>query len=254
MRNNPNIQKFKDKEGMAKSYLELQKLLGHEKVALPKDENDAEAIAHLNKALGVPDEPKGYDLKVPEPIPGLEQVQFGMDEFKQISHELNLTQKQSEKLLEKYNGMLTDIQKGAQDAYVEQLNGTKKELMNEWGLAYESKVKLAQDVMNKFSGNKETFDYVNSKIGGDPTTLKWLALVGESFKEGSLGDLGNPATGFTKTPSEAKGEYDKIMNDPNDIYWSGVRNNQIVSESVRKERIGYVESLLKMQQPAGISK
>jgi hypothetical protein len=41
------------------------------------------------------------------------------------------------------------------------------------------------------------------------------------------------------------------MNDPDDIYWSGTRNQKPVSESARMERVSHVESLLRMQQPAG---
>jgi hypothetical protein len=105
--------------------------------------------------------------------------------------------------------------------------------------------------MNKFAGSKEAFDAVNAKIGTDPVALKMLATIGEQFAEGSLGNLGDPQTSFSKTPADAKKEYDAIMNDPNDIYWSGVRNKTVVSESIRKERVAYVESLLKMQQVPG---
>ena len=253
LRDNPNIQKFKGPEGLAKSYLELSTLLGHEKVPIPKDENDLAAIAHLDKVRGVPEDPKGYELKAPEAPQGLEEMTFGMDEFKAFAHKHKLTPAQAQGVMNDYTEMLGNIQKQSQDGYVESIKQTKNELMKEWGLAYDTKVKLAQSVMNKFAGSKEEFDAINAKIGADPVALKWLAKVGDNFKEGSLGDMGSHTSSFTKTPAEAKGEYDKIMNDPNDIYWSGVRNNQIVSESVRKERISYVESLLKMQQPAKTS-
>ena len=253
LRDNPNIQKFKGPEGLAKSYLELSSLLGHEKVPIPKDENDVEAIKHLNKVRGVPDIPDGYKLEAPKAPEGLEQMTFGTDEFKTFAHKHGLTPAQAQGIQNDYVEMLGNVAKQSQDQYAEGLKATKNELMKDWGLAYQTKVKLAQDVMNKFSGSKEEFDSINAKIGADPVALKWLAKIGENFKEGTLGDLGSPTSGFTKTPTEAKGEYDKIMNDPNDIYWSGVRDNQIVSESVRKERISYVESLLKMQQPAKTS-
>jgi len=253
MKDNPNIQKFKDVDGMAKSYLELSSLLGHEKVPIPKDENDLAAIAHLDKVRGVPDDVKGYELEAPTPPPGMEGMEFGMDRFKELAHKHKLTPTQAKGIMDDYTGMLAEIHKGSQDAYVDSVNIAKNELNKEWGLTYATKVKLAQDVMNKFAGSKEAFEHINAKLGADPVALKFLATVGSNFKEGSLGNLGEPATSFTKTPTEAKREYDGIMNDPNDIYWSGVRNNQVVSESVRKERITHVESLLRMQQPAKAS-
>jgi hypothetical protein len=253
MRDNPNIQKFKSPEAMAKSYLELSTLLGHEKVALPKDENDTVAIQHLNKVLGVPEEPTGYELKDPQAPEGLEEMVFGMDQFKAMAHKRGLTNKQAEGVMEDYVGMLGEIQKKIQSEYAENVKATKNDLMKEWGLAFDTKVRMAQAVMNKYAGSKEEFDALNAAMGNNPATLKFLSWVGENFSEGSIGDIGTSTSQFTKTPAQAKAEYDKIMSDPNDIYWSGVRNNQIVSESVRRERISYVESLLKMQQPAKTS-
>ena len=249
IKNHPKIQEFKDVDGLAKSFLELHSLMGHKKVALPNDEADEVAIAHLHKALGVPEEAKGYELQEPEPIEGMEQAQFGMDEFKELAHKHKLTPKQAEGVLADYTAMITGIRDSAIKELKENVEKSKADLTKEWGMAYDAKVQLAQSVMNKFAGSKENFDHINSIIGADPIALKWLATIGDNFKEGSIGPLGNQNQSFTKTPAEAKTEYDKIMSDPNDPYWAGVRNNQIVSEPVRKARISYVEGLLRMQQP-----
>ena len=248
---NPSIQKFKKPEDMAKSYLELSGLLGHEKIALPKDADDVVAIAHLNRALGVPEDPSKYELEAIAAPEGFEGMEFGDDAFKQLAFNHKLTPAQANGLKKDYVAMLAEMKGNAEKAYTEQIEASKSALTKEWGLAYEPKVKLAQSLMNKFAGSKENFDAINAKIGTDPAALRMLAKIAENFSEGSLGDLGDEGSRFTKTPSEAKAEYDKIMNDPNDVYWSGVRNNAIVSESIRKERISHVESLLKQMQPAG---
>ena len=251
-KNNPSVQKFKEPQDMVKSYLELQSLLGHDKVPLPKDENDKVAIAHLNKALGVPEAPEGYELQAPAPMKGFEQVQFGMDEFKAMAHKRNLTPQQAAGVLEDYTSILASIKAKSEADFVKAVQETKGELVKEWGLTYDQKVGVAQSLMNKFAKDKETFDYINAMVGEDPVMLKFFADVGDSFSEGSLGTTGQPGSRFTKTPAEAKAEYDKIMSDPEDIYWAGVRNKKMIPESLRKERITYVESLLKMHlgQPA----
>jgi len=246
---NPSIQKFKKPEDMAKSYLELSGLLGNEKIALPKDADDVVAIAHLNKALGVPETADKYELSQTEAPAGMEAMSFGDEGFKELAFKHKLTPSQAEGMKNDYVEILGTIHEGQIKAYTEAVEASKSELNKEWGLAYPAKVKLAQDVMNKFAGSKEAFDSINAKLGTDPVALKMLAKIGEQFSEGSLGDLGDPTTGFTKTPAEAKREYDTIMSDPNDVYWSGVRNQNRVSETIRKERVSHVESLLKMQQP-----
>ena len=247
LKNNPSIQKFKTQEDVAKSYLELQTLVGHKKVALPKDDKDEVGIKNFNKAIGVPDEPKGYKLEPPVPPAGMEGMVFGLDEFKAIAHKEGLTPRQANNLMAEYVNMLGKIHEKSAKEFQTSVESSKAELTKEWGLAFDGKVKLAQSVLNKFAGDKETFDYLNAKIGTDPVALRWLAKVGENFTEGTLGSLGTPKSQFTKTPAEAKEEYEKIMADSNDIYWSGVRNKELVPESARKARITYVESLLKMQ-------
>jgi hypothetical protein len=246
LKNNPKIQEFKDQGAMAKSYLELQSLLGNEKVALPKDENDTVAIDMLNKALGVPDTAEAYELPDPKPPEGLENMAFGMDQFKALAHKHKLTPAQAKGIQGDYVEMLTGIHTELSTSFTAEVTKSAQELKKEWGLAYDSKIKTAQNVMNKFAGSKEAFEHINAKIGADPIAMRMLATVGDQFKEGSLGNIGEPATSFTKTPSEAKAEHDKIMADPNDVYWTGVRNKNIIPESQRKERVAYVESLLAM--------
>jgi hypothetical protein len=247
---NPTLQKYKTQEEAHKAHLELQQLLGNEKIALPKDENDVIAIKALNKALGVPDEPIGYEFAPIEGVEMIEGMEFGDEQFSAIMHKYNIPQAAAAGLRQEYAQMIDGIRKQGEESYVEHVNQAKTELMKEWGLKYEPNVKLAQSVMNKFVGSKEEFDHVNALIGADPIALKMLAKLGGNFAEGSLGDIGDQGSGFTKTPADAKAEYDKIMNDTEDIYWAGVRNKKVVPEGVRKERVAYVEKLLMQMQPA----
>jgi len=246
----PKIQEFEDADALAKSYLELQGVLGNEKIPVPKDAEDTVAIEMIQKALGVPQEASGYELDDPKVPEGLEDVMFAMDDFKALSHKHKLTPEQAKGIMNDYVDLLNNVQTKAREDFTKNLDEVKNSLKKEWGLTYEPKVKMAQDVMNKFTESKEEFDALNAKLGTDATALKFLAKVGENFAEGTLGDVGEHGSRFTKSPAEAKQEYEAIMNNPNDIYWSGVRNNNVVSESARKERISYVESLLRMSQPA----
>ena len=54
-RNHPSIQKFSDVNGIAKSYLSLESLMGQEKVPVPKSADDTNAWNIVHKAFGVPD-------------------------------------------------------------------------------------------------------------------------------------------------------------------------------------------------------
>lgn len=109
------------------------------------------------------------------------------------------------------------------------------------------------------SENQEDYKYFLDKIGNDAKFIKLLARMGDNISEGSLGGMEGQVSGFTKTPSEAKAELDRIMNDPEDAYWAGSRNKRndpawckqnnksFVSEQERKARVNYVLSLMQMQ-------
>jgi hypothetical protein len=253
LKNNPTVQKYKTPEDQVKAHLELQSVMGNDKVPIPKDENDAVAIATFNRALGIPEAPEGYELEDVK-AEGFEEMQFGDEVFQQVAHKHGLTPKQANGLKASYVELLSGIHKASEEAHMKKLQETNAALNKEWGVAKEGKVKLAQAVMNKFAGNKENFDHINALVGDDPIALKFLAQVGEQFKEGSLGDMGTPLTGFTKTPAEAKQEYDVIMSNPKDLYWQdtefGDKTIPKQPESARKQRVAYVEDLLK-QMNAG---
>ena len=78
IRNSSLLQKFEDTpEGLNKeleSHASLEKLLGHEKVPIPKDVNDVEGWNRFSKAMGIPDKAEGYglaDAQVPEDLKNL---------------------------------------------------------------------------------------------------------------------------------------------------------------------------------------
>jgi hypothetical protein len=236
----PSIQKFSDANGLAKSYLSLEKMMGQDKIVMPKEETDVEGWNSLYGRLGVPETAEGYGLVQPEGVPeGLQDAQMDVKAFAEIAKGLNLTPKQAKGLQTEYADMITGIYNTSEAGKATEMENAKAELTNEWGLAYNEKINLAQNVLTQFAGDKAEFDYINAKIGNDPKAVKMLAKIGAQFSEGSLGDF-KPSGSFTKTPAEAKGEYDAIMNDTSDPYWSGDQS-----------RVDYVMSLLKMQHPDG---
>ena len=76
--NSPSMKKFEDtKDGFneaVKSHLLLEKLLGYEKVPIPKSKDDTVAWEIFSKAMGIPAKPDGYglpDVEIPATMKGL---------------------------------------------------------------------------------------------------------------------------------------------------------------------------------------
>ena len=63
LKNNPTLKKYESQEEANRGHLKLQESFGMEKQVWPKDENDTERWAEVNKRLGVPEKADGYGLK-----------------------------------------------------------------------------------------------------------------------------------------------------------------------------------------------
>lgn len=252
-RNHPSIQKFSDVNGMAKSYLSLESLMGQEKVPVPKSADDTNAWNIVHKAFGVPESPDKYDLKVE----GVENIQ--LDAFKERLYKNHISQEAAQDLLNAHIEDFNNYRQAQAQAFNDAATKATTELKKEWGLKYEENLKQANTFLEKMSSSKEEYDYFNNLIGNDAKFIKLLSKMGNSISEGNLGGFEGQNGGFTKTPAEAKQALDEILNNPDDAFWAGARNKRndmkyckehhlsYVSEEERKARVDYVNSLMAMQ-------
>ena len=252
-RNHPSIQKFNDVNGMAKSYLSLESLMGQEKIPVPKGADDFNAWQVFNKAFNVPETADKYEFN----IEGTNEADFLG--YKELMHKHHLPNDVAKELITQHLEAFKEYEQAKLDEINKARDLASESLKKEWGYKFEENIKTARNFLEKMSENEEDFNYFNQKIGNDAKFLKLLTKLGEKISEGELGGFEGQARSFTKTPSEAKAELDKILNDPNDAYWSGSRNRRnnmsycrehnlsFVSEEERQARIKYVQSLMAMQ-------
>lgn len=239
--NSPTIQLFPDTvEGFndaVKSHLGLVRLVGNEKVPIPKGKDDVLGREVFNKALGVPDSPEGYTLKdvsVPDSMKGLA---FDKATFAKALHSQHLTPEQAEGLWDQYTKMTQDGYAKALKGHEDHIVQVTNQLRQEWGDAYKSKVELGQMVINKFSDNPETNDFITSVLSSDPRGIKFLAKLGDQFTENKIGDFKYQR--HSLTPEEAQREIDAIKNDPNHPY-----SNPKASQDEHDRAVDFVNSLI----------
>ena len=239
--NSPTISKFEDTvEGLQKamaSHLNLEKLLGHEKVPLPKGPEDVEGRARFNKAIGVPEKSDGYELPDPS-LPGeMSKLTFDKNAFAQIAHDHNLTPDQAKGLWAKYTELSGNIYQKHATEHQANLDKTMNALRNEWGDAYASKVELAEMVINKFASDKEAGDYITAVLSKDAKSLKFLASIGEQFAENKVGEFRHAK--YALSPDEAEAEYSKILSNPDHPYL-----NEKATQKEHEAAIEYVNRLI----------
>ena len=205
--NDPSIQKFKDPKDLAKSYIELQKMVGKNRIPVPERPEEFDQV--LQK-LGVPDDPSKYpDFEDAEVIFGGKE---GFEEFKKFAHRAKLLPQQYE---EAYNAFREIISQEAQMTQAERQQMAQEaliQLQKEFGDEYEQKVKLADRLFRSFPEDVKQAIY-EAGLDVNPNFVKILATMAENYKEDSfiVSDY---------TPAEAKSELESILNNKDHPYWN----------------------------------
>lgn len=239
----PFLEKFEDTPAglteAIKSHHNLEKLLGHEKVPIPKDEKDVEGWARFNKAMGKPDTAEGYalpDVKLPE---GMEGQGYDKKAFAEQMHKMNATPAQAKGLWKAYTEMTQSVYTKAMGDFTKHMGEVTNQLRGEWGDAYEGNIQLGQLVINKFTANKEENDFVTATLSKNPLGSKFLAKIGMEFAENKLGEFAGKR--FDLTPDEIEKELNDIRNDPNHPY----RDEH--NKATAKEHQAAVEHVLSLE-------
>lgn len=236
----PSLQKFENTEkGLveaAKSYVNLEKLLGNEKVPLPKDADDTEGLAAFNKAIGVPEKAEGYalpDAKMPDGV----QTGFDKGAFQGIMHKYGLRPDQAEGLWNEYTGMAAKSIVTRQNELKSNMDKNINALRAEWGDAYAGNIELGDMLINKFADDQEMGDWLTSTLGSNPYGMKFLAKIGTQFSENKIGDFQYKR--FSMTPEEAQNEVARIKNDPQHPY-----NSEKATEKDHQMAVDHVNRLI----------
>lgn len=223
-----NLKDFKTPDDLAKSYIELQRLVGSS-VRIPGEDASPEAKQEfLNKIkdidgvilqgdenlyskLGRPEEPTGYEISIEDSIHEvLPDIDVEVDDFRAIAHEIGLTQDQAEKLVG-YRMKTIESQIEHQQMAREQ---AEQELHKLWG----------QDYNNRLEGAKQTLkvlrekhgdaidDLINGPAGNNVAFLHMASELGNLYKEKGHEGMGNAQFGLT--PEMAKSKIAEKESDP----------------------------------------
>jgi hypothetical protein len=214
LKGSESLKKFKDVEGLAKSYLEVEHL-AHSKV--PNEKSKPEEWERFYNMLGRPEKPEGYAIQKPEALPpGVEWDDEMVGKFKEIAHKVGLTKHQAEALTKFHTDMLTEQ---AQSYWTPErgMAALQSKLKDE-SVVKEYVATLQRGV--KSLGNEDFEDFLNTTgAGNDPRMLAFLHSVGSKLAE-DASPPGQGAPGGTSV-EEAKGEIARIKNDRAHPYHKG---------------------------------
>ena len=192
IRSDKSLENIKDIEGLAKSYVHAQKMVGSDKIPVPnKYATDKDWDAVYEK-LGRPKSADGYKYDLPQD----KQVdEASLKEFSSQAHKLGLLPTQANGVVKFYNEMTAkSIQDADSKALAARENSTK-ELKQEWGQAFDQKINQAA-TLAKSVGATELFDTNladGTKLGDHPVMIKAFAELADKMGEDTITQASGPA-------------------------------------------------------------
>jgi hypothetical protein len=198
--------------GLAKSYLNAQKLIGHPPerlLSLPAGDDPKEWDGVWSK-LGRPEAPEKYDLgKPPE---GLKESPEFKTAFLKRAHETGLNGKQAKALYDWYATEAIAAGTASRTAAAAKQTEAEAKLKTEWGTAYDQNLTLAKNALRHY-GDADLIAALDDGLGNDPRVIRVFAKLGKQLTEDGLVGKTGGADGARLSPAEAQQQINALKAD-----------------------------------------
>lgn len=197
---------WKDPKELAVGYRNLEKLVGQDKVPLPKDDADKDGWARVYDSLGRPKTADDYKLPVPEGVPP-DFAKAASSKF----HELGLSARQATALTEWWNGQSQGQMQAQQQQQQQQREQELSALRREWGTAWNENVALGSNAARQFGLDEEKLTKIENAIG-TREMMGLMARIGRGLTEHNF-EGGKSTNSFGLTPESAQAKIKELQND-----------------------------------------
>lgn len=200
---------WKSQEELAKSARNLERLLGSEKVPMPKDANDAEGWERFFKAAGRPDAPDAY---------GLDKIEGADPEFSKAAaaafHKAGLNPQQVAGIVEFYGAHAKATLEAQETAYAQQFQIDVADLRKEWGPAFDAKLDAAKRAVKLAGVDEATAEKIERALGVKVAT-SLFSKIGEATSESTFrtGNTGSGGDTSFLTPAAASEQKASLLKD-----------------------------------------
>jgi len=202
---------WKSADDVLKSYVNLEKQIGTDKITLPQSGDDLSEWDGWEK-LGTPENSDGYELNVPQ---GFESYQTEMsDWFREEAHAAKLPAAMAQKLHDSYVQKMMDAESANVLTQQRQTEDWNSELKKEYGGAYDERVGLARRALRSF-GSDELSNLMNtSGLGNHPEMIRAFSRIGAELSSGQQFKDSEQSGQFGTTPDMAKEQIAQIRGNP----------------------------------------
>lgn len=212
LRSDPSLTDIKDVGNLAKSYINSQKLIGKNRIALPGENATDQEWGQFYDSLGRPEKPEAYNFGDRPVMPeGMQYDEQFETTFKGLAHQAGLTPQQAKTLYDGYHNYVGNKMTSEGQDTEAQANQWVDSLKKEFGKAYDERVDLAQRAVETY-GSPELNEWLdNTGMGNNPMIVKMFAKIGEGLAEGVADSTSQRS--FTMTPDQARQEIARYNRD-----------------------------------------
>ena len=214
-----------------KSYVNLEKQVGADKVVLPAEGSDLAEWDGWSK-LGTPENADEYALAVPE---GFENNydQSLSDWFREAAHKAKMPSQQAQALHDAFvERMMGSVQEQVTESQQQQ-ETWESELKKEFGTAFDARVSAARSALREF-GTPELQSLIDaSGLGSNPEFVRAFAKIGMALGNGPQFKDAETSGQFGTTPDMAKEQIAKIRGNPA-LYDKGHPEHNVLNAKLTK--------------------
>ena len=233
IRNEPSLRTFTDPGALAKSYVNAQRMIGADKIALPGKSATADEWREVYTRLGAPTSAKEYQFDGDVPL-----EENYLNSFREHALNAGLRPSQANEMMNfirsTIQGMDENMSQTAEKARYE----AEQELRQEFGQAFEQRLEMAQLAAKNLLGSTDMFDNIQLSdgrmLGDHPEIIRMFSNLASQIGEDNLaGDT----TELIMTPEEASRQIAE-MTRRDGPYW----------DRMHPEHETYIQEVLRLRE------
>ena len=233
LRNEPSLRTFTDPGALAKSYVNAQRMIGADKIALPGKSATPDEWREVYTRLGAPTDASGYEFEGDSPL-----HDDYMNSFREHALNAGPNPSQANEMMNFVRGTVTTMNETASQGAEEARYAGEQELRQEFGQAFEQRLEMAQMAAQNLLGGTEMFDEIQLSdgrmLGDHPDIIRMFSNLASAIGEDNLA---GETTELVMTPEEASRQVAE-MTRRDGPYW----------DRMHPEHDTYIQEVLRLRE------
>ena len=224
IKDHPTLERFKEPQALAKSYLEAEKMVSS-RIPVPSNDSSQE---EWDKFYGRfrPKEYKEYSLSMPG-VSDLDEAKLA--NWKQTFYDAGLSQKQVDKVMHRFTSDLVEAERFDNTATLEQQTKTQVELKQEWGANYEANKGMILSMLQELGGD-DLVGKLGPRLEDDTHISKYLYETARILRTSGIGKSEGMGNFGLMTVEEANKEKHAILYDKSHPLYQSYHSHMSAAE------------------------